>query len=79
MFIHLGGSRMIRIRDVIAILDANAHLTGYIDIAKREGRVEQISLEEMKSYVITSDKVYASPISSMTLKKRAQESQKYLK
>ncbi|SEM83478.1 protein of unknown function [Lihuaxuella thermophila] len=67
---------MIRIREVIAILDAGAQRTQtvtdpLIEAAMKEGKMEQISPEEIKSYVITDDKVYASPISSVTLKKRA--------
>nr|WP_258567757.1 DUF370 domain-containing protein [Paenactinomyces guangxiensis] len=80
----MGGSRMIRIREVIAILDAGfskrqSLKVPLIEAARREGGIEQISPEETKSYVITSDRVYASPISSITLKKRAQMSQKPLK
>ncbi|MFC7440175.1 extracellular matrix regulator RemB [Laceyella putida] len=81
MFIHLGGSRMIRIREVVAILDAGAaeqaaNETHFVQIAKNEGRMEHISPDEIKSYVITKDRVFASPISSTTLKKRADQSQK---
>lgn len=75
---------MIRIREVIAILDAGAQRTHtvtvpLIEAAMKEGRMEQISPEEIKSYVITDDKIYASPISSVTLKKRADLSRKHWK
>lgn len=75
---------MIRIREVIAILDAGAQRTQtvtvpLIEAAMKEGRMEQISPEEIKSYVITDDKIYASPISSVTLKKRADLSRKHWK
>lgn len=75
---------MIRMREVIAIIDANAYQAkeskfSYIELALREGRVEQISPDDVKSYIITANQVYASPISSSTLKKRAQSSQKLWK
>ncbi|AUS07402.1 DUF370 domain-containing protein [Laceyella sacchari] len=81
MFIHLGGSRMICIREVVAILDAGAteqapNEAHFVQLAKKAGRLEHISPDEVKSYVITKDRVFASPISSTTLKKRADQSQK---
>ncbi len=84
VFIHLGGNRMIRIREVIAIIGVGAERTRsaeapLIEAAMKEGRMERISPEEIKSYIITDDKVYASPISSVTLKKRAEISRKYWK
>lgn len=78
MFIHLGGSRLIRIREVVAILDAGVteqavNEAHFVERAKNEGRMELISPDEIKSYVITNDRVFASPISSTTLKKRADQ------
>lgn len=70
---------MIHIDDVIVILDsASAHLqsgdNSFIKKAELEGKVEKIATDDydVKSYVITNDKIYASPISSITLKKRAE-------
>lgn len=71
---------MIHIGEVIAILDVHsAHSAksengekNFIAWAEKEGKVEKIAVEEVKSYVITCEKVYASPISSITLKKRAE-------
>ncbi|WP_027415080.1 extracellular matrix regulator RemB [Aneurinibacillus terranovensis] len=75
MFIHLGGDIVVRSADVIAILDYHANSSKitrqFIKHAEKEGRVMASSNEESKSYVITKDKVYCSPISSLTLKRRA--------
>jgi hypothetical protein len=81
VLIHLGGNRMIRIREVIAILDAgseeSADVLFFLERVRKEGKLERIAAEEgVKSYVITDNRVYASPISSLTLKKRAEHSQK---
>lgn len=75
---------MIRMREVIAIFDASSCQAKeskfpYIELAMREGKVEYISPDDVKSYIITANQVYASPISSSTLKKRAQSSQKLWK
>jgi len=80
MFIHLGGNRMISVNEVIAILDATVKKSSFTSSpffthAKQHGWIEMISAEEIKSYVITDYKIYASPISSLTLKKRAQDCQ----
>lgn len=80
MFIHLGGNRMISINEVIAIVDATVKKTSFTSSsffinAKHHGWVETIASDEIKSYVITDYKIYASPISSLTLKKRAHHSQ----
>ena len=83
MFIHLGGNRMISVNDVIAIVDATVKKfpftnSPFFTHAKQHGWVETISTEEdVKSYVITDYKIYASPISSLTLKKRARHCQTY--
>jgi hypothetical protein len=77
VFIHLGGNKVVSIKEIIAIIDAsgNKHSVknGFLEHAKRESRFERISEEEVKSYVITTRKVYASPISSLTLLKRAEQ------
>lgn len=77
MFIHLGGDIVIRSRDVVAILDQNSHdsstITREFLSAQEEDGVIPISEEQVKSVVVTMDnKVYLSPISSLTLKRRSQ-------
>jgi len=79
MFIHLGGDTAAPKEEVIAIL--NMQLTKkneinreFLSLAREEGFVEQIGdRSEAKSFIITTKKVYLSPISSMTLKKRSKE------
>lgn len=75
MFIHLGGDKVIRSSELIAIFDMT------IDEAKISRQFlnesanlktsEKIGDEEPKSLVVTESKIYYSPISSTTLKKRA--------
>ncbi|GGE06187.1 DUF370 domain-containing protein [Marinithermofilum abyssi] len=77
MFIHLGGNKMIRVSEVVAILDAgirrsSAPLAPFLEDERNRARIEKVSShEEIKSYVVTEKAVYASPISSLTLMKRA--------
>lgn len=76
MFIHLGGDLIIRSTNLIAIFDLSIEESSkisrnFIDFAVKHGKIEKIGEEESKSLVITEQKIFYSPISSTTLKKRA--------
>ncbi len=76
MFIHLGGEKIVRTSELVGIFDLSIEKTSkvtkqFTSRAGEEARVEVIGEEECKSLVVTLDKVYYSPISSATLKKRA--------
>jgi extracellular matrix regulatory protein B len=75
MFIHIGGDTMVRLRDVIGIFDyhekSGSDNALFLENAKRNDAVEVVELGEIKSFIVTDHKVYYSPISSLTLKKRA--------
>lgn len=75
MYIHIGGDRMIRASELIAIFDitieASSKITSqYMEFAKERGRIVLTGEEEVKSIVLTKNQLYYSPISSTTLKKR---------
>lgn len=75
MYIHIGGDRMIRAADLIAIFDVNIEQSSklshqYMNYAKEHGKLEIVDVEEVKSIVLTKDHIYYSPISSSTLKRR---------
>ncbi|WP_018131398.1 extracellular matrix regulator RemB [Effusibacillus pohliae] len=76
MFIHLGGDVMVSSKEVIAIFDlkmkeAADSTQEFLKVAEEEGFVVVVDENESKSFVVTNRKVYFSPISSLTLKKRA--------
>lgn len=76
MFIHLGGDMVVRSKDVIIILDFQMKQSSkitrqFLAQAEEAGRLVLLGGEQAKSYVVTEDKVYGSPISSLTLKRRA--------
>jgi len=75
MYIHIGGDRMIRSAELIAIFDISIEQSSkissqYMQYAKEHNRVETAGEEEVKSIVVTKDQIFYSPISSSTLKKR---------
>lgn len=76
MFIHLGGSTLALSKEVVAIIDMkmaekSISTLEFLQIAEDEGFTVDISNGKPKSFVITNDCVYLTPISSTTLYKRA--------
>lgn len=76
MYIHLGGDTMIRSNHLIAIFDlcmeqASVRSSNYIDDFINKENIKKIGKEKPKSLVITEGQIFYSPISSSTLKKRA--------
>lgn len=77
MFLHLGGDVVVLKKDVIAILDIRTRLSPvtkeFIEIAKDEGFIKNISdHNKEKSYIVTTKEIFLSPISCTTLKKRSE-------
>lgn len=80
MFIHLGGDVVISLKDIISIMDIESSNTSsdtkeFLKTAEDEGFIRRISEDEEKSFILAEkDKktiIYLSPISSVTLCKRA--------
>ncbi|WP_342563681.1 extracellular matrix/biofilm biosynthesis regulator RemA family protein [Paenibacillus sp. FSL R7-0345] len=76
MYIHLGGEKVIRSSELIAIFDISIEKSSkvskqFILHSSQDKKLERIGEEEAKSIVVTKNTVYYSPISSSTLKKRA--------
>ncbi|MDP4096469.1 DUF370 domain-containing protein [Paenibacillus sp. P96] len=76
MYIHLGGDKIIRSSELVAIFDISIEKSSkiskqYVNHAQKQKHIEMIGEEEAKSIVVTKSTVYYSPISSNTLKKRA--------
>lgn len=76
VYIHLGGEKVIRTDELIAIFDISIDQASkiskqFIDQARENKQVEIIGDEPPKSLVVSKYKIFYSPISSATLKKRA--------
>ncbi|MFZ5754451.1 MAG: extracellular matrix regulator RemB [Bacillota bacterium] len=77
MFLHLGGDTSVLLRDVVGIFDLDSIKDSpatkeFLEIARDEGLISMVGTEDkIKSFIITKEKVYYSPISSITLQKRA--------
>ncbi|EIT86132.1 hypothetical protein A374_07421 [Fictibacillus macauensis ZFHKF-1] len=78
MLLHIGEDAVIQQKEIIAILDYQAMedsdcLPAFLQKHKAEKSLVQLSELHPKSLIITKKHVYISPLSSMTLKKRAEE------
>ncbi|MCT2535516.1 DUF370 domain-containing protein [Aquibacillus koreensis] len=76
MFIHIGNDNVIRSDDVIAIIDNNLVSSSTINEQmlfnqKKDKKVVDPEQDIAKSVVITKEFIYYSPLSVLTLKKRA--------
>ncbi|MGB9803829.1 extracellular matrix regulator RemB [Desulfofundulus sp.] len=76
MFLHLGGDVIIPKKDIIAILNFRARNSAitreFLELARGEKSIHVIAEKgKEKSFVLTREQVFVSPISCSTLKKRA--------
>ncbi len=81
VIVHIGEERVLNQEDILLILDkasaiVSKHTRRFLRNAQNRGSVTVLGApDEMKSYVVTIEKgvlgIYASPISSITLFKRA--------
>lgn len=76
MFLHLGGDSVVLTSELVAIINLENAMTSsstreFMKVVEEEGFVKDLSGGTPKSCVVTDRNVYLSPISSTTLKKRA--------
>lgn len=80
MFIHLGADVVIPLKDVISIMDMEStnmsnNTKEFLKTAEDEGFIRKISEDKPKTFILSEENnktvIYLSPISSVTLFKRA--------
>ena len=72
MYLHLGGEVSVRKADIIAVCDLdNASFSkitrDYLSKTEKAGQIISVSDDLPKSFVVCTDKVYLSQLSSATL------------
>lgn len=77
MFLHIGQEVSILIKDIVAIIDLktkhNSQCTKeFLNVAAEEDFIVSLT-NEPNSFIVTTERIYLSPISAMTLKKRASD------
>lgn len=66
---------MVRLKDIIGIFDIQVQKSHYsarfFEFAQKNEAIDVVEVGDIKSFIVTERKLYYSPISSLTLKKRA--------
>lgn len=76
MYLHIGENTVITDQDIIGIFDidtstVNKATRDYLATAEKQNRVKNVNYDLPKSFIVTDDTVYVSPINTSTLNKRA--------
>lgn len=76
MFLHIGEDTIITDKNIIGIFDmdtstVNKATRDYLNKAQKENRIEYVNYDLPKSFIVTDDVIYVSPINTSTLNKRA--------
>ncbi len=80
MFLHIGGSQIVFINDLIGIFDYNLAESDSVNksIFDKKGNINKTAQKNgsdiPKSFIVTDSKVFVSPISPLTLSKRQNNS-----
>ncbi|MED4015717.1 extracellular matrix regulator RemB [Sutcliffiella cohnii] len=75
MYLHIGEEIMVRASEVVAIFDKRLLKTEWKETltANSLEKIKNISKNNIKSIVVTTEYIYLSPLASTTLKKRLDE------
>ncbi len=82
MYVHIGGEYTVSDRYIIGIFDFDgttheaSETIGFLKRAEADGKIELVSPDIPRSFVVTLDRVYVTPISAMTLRRRLQRRSK---
>jgi extracellular matrix regulatory protein B len=76
MYVHIGGECSVPERYLIGVFDLDATTTGSVDTrdflsrAEREGRLDVLSADIPRTFVVTLDRVFLTPVAAATIRKR---------
>jgi extracellular matrix regulatory protein B len=76
MYVHIGGEYSVSDKFIIGIFDMDnttvrpSATIDFLNQAEQEGRLEVVSQDIPRSFVVTLDRVYITPISPSTLRAR---------
>lgn len=77
MYINIGEEYVLKEKDIIAVFDMDKATVGkitrdYLNAAQKNGKIIYTGYDLPKSFIVTKDKVYISPLNTATVLKRAQ-------
>ncbi len=77
LLLHVGADVTVLVRDLVMIVNGRSGMgeatREFVRHMRHRGAVEVVGEGKAKSMVVLSDRVVSSPISSLTLKRRAEE------
>ncbi len=76
MYLHLGENTVVNSKEIIGIFDmdtstVNKATRDYLNLAQKNNKIVYVNFELPKSFVVTNDKIFISPLNTATLLKRA--------
>ncbi|MFR6065793.1 MAG: extracellular matrix regulator RemB [Eubacterium sp.] len=78
MYLHIGENYVLKTDAVIGIFDmdtatVNKATRDYLNKAEKEKRIVYTSYDLPKSFIVTEEKIYVSPLNTATLLKRTRQ------
>lgn len=74
MYLHIGGNQMIDVRCLVTMFKAHPKKTGKSNPLQQYHqkfiRIDKVEDKKIRSYVVTEDAIYATPISLETIVNR---------
>ena len=83
MYVHIGGEYSVSDKYILGIFDfdgttgEDSETIRFLRKAEAEGRIEIVSPDLPRSFVVTLDRVYITPISASTLRHRLEKPGEY--
>lgn len=85
MYIHIGGTYAVSDKYIIGVFDFDgttqpgSNTIVYLRKAESDNRVESVSPDLPRSFIVTLDRVYYSPITAATIRRRMERSGEAIK
>ncbi len=81
MYINIGEEFVLKDKDIVAVFDMDKATVGkitrdYLNDAQKNGKIIYAGYDLPKSFIVTKDKIYISPLNTATILKRAQKQNK---
>lgn len=78
MYLHLGEDTVVNSKEIIGIFDmdtstVNKATRDYLNIAEKNKKTVYVNYDLPKSFIVTKDKIYISPLNTNTLLKRSRQ------
>jgi hypothetical protein len=76
MYVHIGGEYSVSDKYIVGIFDfdgtteESSETIGFLKKAEADGKIEIVSPDIPRAFIVTLDRVYITPISPVTLRRR---------